>query len=77
MTFDITLTQMFLFVNICLLLGVVGIYFKFQKDVIETNNTLAKSVNSLVKTMNNALEQNMIDRAVADRVQSMEDVNIG
>ena len=84
MTFDITPAQLFLFVDICLLLGVAGMYFTFLKherrkmnDVIKTNETLAKSVNSLVKTMNHALEQNMIDRAVAERVQSMEEVAIG
>ena len=84
MTFDITSAQLFLFVDICLLLGVAGMYYTFLKherkkmnDVIKTNATLAKSVNSLVKTMNNALEQNMIDKAVSERVQSMEDITIG
>lgn len=79
MTFDISPAQLFLFVDICLLIAVSGMYFTFLKherrnmhDVLKSNETLARSVSSLVRTMDAALEQNIIEKAVTQRVKDRD-----
>jgi hypothetical protein len=79
MNINVMPEHLFFLVDIVLLILIAVIYFGIRKQdrkkaetVMQTNEVLATAVNSLVKTMNKSIEMNIIDRAVAERMEPME-----
>ena len=81
MTFIISPEYTLMFINILLLSGFVAFYILYlrhdrtrQKRLMNSNITLTASVSSLTEAMNKVLQDNAINRAVAER--QMEEYKI-